>query len=180
MLAGVFSGEAERVGRLLRSGVGLAVKLDPLLEIGLDPLLEIGIVPLLVPASRSDKEVPMSDWTPHDVDRIGATPEIDIAPRRPDGTLRPYTTIWVVAVGNNLYVRSYRGSGGSWYQAAQQTHEGRICTGGVEHDVTLHAVGDIEPTTVDDAYRAKYGRSIYVDAMITPAAAATTLRVTPR
>ena len=32
---------------------------------------------------------------------------------------------------------------------------------------------------VDDAYGAKYGNSSYVDAMVTPDAAATTLRVLP-
>src|SRR5437867_3248423 len=70
----------------------------------------------------------MSDWT---------ADELDIAPLRPDGSLRPYTTIWVVRVGDGLYVRSYRGRGGSWFRHAVRRHQGRIRTGGVERDVTF-------------------------------------------
>jgi hypothetical protein len=37
----------------------------------------------------------------------------------------------------------------------------------------------VEPS-VDDAYRAKYGRCGYVDTMLGPDAAGTTLRIVPR
>jgi hypothetical protein len=43
-------------------------------------------------------------------------------------------TIWVVRVGDDLFVRSVRGSAGSWYQGSQQRHEGRIEAGGVERE----------------------------------------------
>jgi hypothetical protein len=119
-------------------------------------------------------------WTPEDLDAIAATDEIEIAPRRADGTLGRATTIWIVRVGGDLYVRSYRGPGGSWYRAARRTHEGRLRAGGIERDVTFDADHDADRTAIDDAYRAKYGHSSYVDAMIVPEVASTTLRLVPR
>jgi len=53
-----------------------------------------------------------SAWTPDELDRIGAAEEVEIAPRRADGTLRSAVPIWVVRVGDELYVRSWRGLGG--------------------------------------------------------------------
>jgi hypothetical protein len=55
----------------------------------------------------------MTSWTPEQLGATGAADELDIAALRPDGTLRPYTTIWVVRVGDGLYVRSYRGQEGA-------------------------------------------------------------------
>ena len=57
----------------------------------------------------------MRNWTADDLDTIGATAEVDVAPLRPDGSLRPSTPIWIVRVGDDLYVRSYRGRRGSWF-----------------------------------------------------------------
>ena len=82
----------------------------------------------------------MSDWT---------ADELDIAPLRPDGSLRPYTTIWVVRVGDGLYARSYRGRGGSWFRHAVQRHQGRIRTGGVERDVTFEEAHDADHATIE-------------------------------
>jgi hypothetical protein len=133
-------------------------------------------------AHRPVKEVrPMTaTWTPEDLDAIAGTGEIEIAPRRGDGTLRQATTIWIVRVGDDLYVRSYRGPGGSWYRAARRTHEGRLRAAGIERDVGFDPDHDADPTAIDDAYRAKYGRSAYVDAMIAPDVATTTLRLAAR
>ncbi|MGH8994488.1 MAG: DUF2255 family protein [Acidimicrobiales bacterium] len=122
----------------------------------------------------------MSEWTPQDLDRIGSADEIGIAPLRPDGTLRSYTTIWVVRVSDEMYVRSYRGPDGAWYRAALRSHQGRLRVGGVERDVILQGDPAPDPEALNEAYRAKYGRSPYADAISTDAAAATTLRVVPR
>jgi hypothetical protein len=59
----------------------------------------------------------MRDWTAEELDTIGAADELEIAALRPDGTLRPATTIWVVRVGDDLYVRSYHAAIGQAYQA---------------------------------------------------------------
>jgi hypothetical protein len=118
-------------------------------------------------------------WTAEQLATIAAAGEIDIAPRRPDDRLGPATTIWIVRVGDDLYVRSYRGPAGRWYRNAVRTHEGRIHPGDFERDVTFDEHHSADSAAVDAAYRAKYGNSSYVDAMVTPDAAATTLRVLP-
>ncbi len=119
-------------------------------------------------------------WNPNELEMIGAADELGVAPTRADGTPSRYTTIWVVRVGDDLYVRSYHGPAGGWYRAAQRSQEGRVRAGGVERDVTFADAGDIDRGAVDDAYRQNYGRFSYVDAMVTPAAVATTLRLYPR
>jgi hypothetical protein len=81
-------------------------------------------------------------------------------------------------------VDCHRGSatGGSWFRAAQATHEARVRAGGVEKDVTF--VEETDPGTndqIDAAYREKYRRySACVPPMISPEARATTLRLMPR
>jgi hypothetical protein len=124
----------------------------------------------------------MSEWTSEQLDKIGAADELEIAALRPDGSLRPYTTIWVVRVGGDLYVRSYRGPGGAWFRSVLRRPEGRIRAAGVERDVTFTEVGDEGHDAIDQAYREKYASryaSTYVDPMLTADAAAATLRLVP-
>lgn len=68
----------------------------------------------------------MTAWTSDELDKIGTADELEIASVGRDGTLRKPVTIWVVRVGDDPYVRSYKGRGGSWFRAAQVRHEGRI------------------------------------------------------
>lgn len=122
-----------------------------------------------------------SAWTRKELDLIGAAQELEIAARRRDGSLRQPLPIWVVRVGDELYVRSWRGTDGGWYRTARTTHEARVSAGGIERDVSLPDAGDDVGDDVDAAYRAKYGRnSSYVEAMIAPPARATTLKLAPR
>jgi hypothetical protein len=118
-------------------------------------------------------------WTSEGVDAVGSADEIDIAPRRADGTTGRYTTIWVVRVGDEVYVRSYRGPNSTRYRAAITTRRARIRAGGAEHDVSCEPAKHVDRAAVDGAYRAKYGQSSYVDAMVTNDARGTTLRLTP-
>jgi hypothetical protein len=123
-----------------------------------------------------------TQWNPTELDEVAAGDELDIAPVRPDGTLWPYRTIWVVRVGDDLYVRSWRGRGGGWFRHALQRQQGRIRAGGVERDVTVEEPDDDDPHSIDDAYRRKYARyaGTYVEPMVGPVATAATLRVVPR
>jgi hypothetical protein len=73
----------------------------------------------------------MSLWRSEELDKIAAAEEPEIVPLRRDGTLRKPVTIWVVRLGDDLYVRSYKGRGGTWLRAVQVRHEGRIRAGGV-------------------------------------------------
>ena len=89
----------------------------------------------------------MSGWTDDELERIGAADELEIASYRSDGSLRPYTTIWVVPVGDDLYVRSWHGRTAAWFRRALQRHQGRIKAGGVERDVTFEEPDDdVHPT----------------------------------
>ena len=89
--------------------------------------------------------------------------------------------IWVVRVGDELYVRSWRGDDGRWYRAARASREGHVSAGGVSKDVALLAADDQVNDAVDAAFREKYGRYTgYVEPMVAPQARATTLRLVPR
>jgi hypothetical protein len=122
----------------------------------------------------------MTAWDPSELDTIDATEELQIAPARRDGTLRPATPIWVVRVGDDLYVRSWRGPDGAWFRAARANRRGHISVGGVERDVAFVDVEGEANDAVDHAYRKKYGRyESYVTPMIAPQARGTTLKLVP-
>src|SRR5437764_5402159 len=88
--------------------------------------------------AQSDKGgVAMTCWTPHDLERIGAAEELQLATFKKDGVLHKPVTIWVVRVGDDLYLRAYRGRETAWFQHIQRQSEGRIEAGGVTKDVTL-------------------------------------------
>jgi hypothetical protein len=123
----------------------------------------------------------MSAWAPDELDRIGVAEELDLTAKRRDGTSRKPVTIWVVRVGDDLYVRSWRGSGAGWYRAVMARPEARVSAGGVQRDVGLLARGAELNDAIDDAYLAKYGRyPSYVEPMVTADARATTLQLVPR
>ena len=124
----------------------------------------------------------MTAWTSDELDKIGTAEELQIASLRSDGTLRNFVTIWVVRVGDDLYVRSYRGRTAAWFRGTQVRHEGHIQAGGVDKDVTFIDT-DADPNDeIDAAYRTKYRRyeaSIIGD-MVSPEARAATLKLVPR
>jgi hypothetical protein len=124
----------------------------------------------------------LTGWTAEELGAIGAADELDIAAMRPDGSLRPYVTIWVVRVGDDLYVRSYRGRDGAWFRSALRRPEGRIRAAGLERDVTFEEPAESEQSAIDRAYREKYARyeDSYVDPMVAPAARAATFRLIAR
>ena len=123
----------------------------------------------------------MDGWTNDEVDRVGAAEELDLASVRRDGTLRRPVTMWVVRDGDDLYVRSVKGRGSSWFRGAQNRHEAHIRAGGVERDVTLVEIDDVDDE-LDTAYHTKYGRyaTSLVDPMTSPEARAATLKLVPR
>ena len=100
----------------------------------------------------------MTAWDPAELDRVGRADELELASRRPDGTLRPFITIWATRVGDELYVRSAYGWDNPWFQRAMRSGAGRIRAGGVERDVTFAAPGDDVAAAITAAYRRKYDR----------------------
>ena len=79
----------------------------------------------------------MTTWPRDQLERIGAAEELRLASRRPDGSLRPYVTMWVVRAGSDLYVRSAYGPDNPWYRRATASGAGRIRAGGIERDVSF-------------------------------------------
>ena len=125
----------------------------------------------------------MSGWTHHDLERMGAAEELQLATFKKDGTLRKPVVIWVVRVGDELYVRAYRGREGAWFRQTQRRPEGRIVASGVTKDVTLVDTSSHEALNneIDAAYQSKYRRysATFVGPMITRQARATTLKLVP-
>ena len=124
----------------------------------------------------------MTGWTSDELTKIDAADELEIASIRRDGTLRNLVTIWVVRLGDDLYVRSVNGRTGAWFRGTQVRHEGRIGAGGVEKDVTFVDADDGINDQIDDAYRSKYRRSApsIVGSVLTPEARSATIRLGPR
>jgi hypothetical protein len=123
-----------------------------------------------------------STWKPDELERIGASVELQLASRRADGSLRPFVTMWVVRVGDDLYVRSAYGPGNPWYRRAKAGGAGRVRAGGVERSVTFaDAVPDVQEA-IDAAYHAKYDRygPAIVATVVGPAAHQVTIRLLPR
>ncbi|MBO3089733.1 DUF2255 family protein [Cellulomonas dongxiuzhuiae] len=124
----------------------------------------------------------MGSWAPEALDRIGGAEELELASYRPDGTLRPYVTIWGVRVGDDLYVRSAHGPQNGWFRRARAAGTARVRAGGVEQDVALEAPSPDVHADVDAAYHAKYDRfgPAYVGAVVGPEVVDVTLRLVPR
>ncbi len=124
----------------------------------------------------------MTNWTAEELSKIDAADELQIASVRGDGTLRDAVTIWVVRLGDGLYVRSVNGRTSAWFRGTQDRHEGHVQAGGVEKDVTLaQPDGDIEDE-LDAAYRAKYRRyaASIIDHITSADARAATIKLVPR
>jgi len=124
----------------------------------------------------------VSAWTSGELERIASADELEIAAVRRDGTLRKPVTVWIVRLGDDLYVRSVKGPTGAWFRRTQARHEGRIQAGGVDRDVTFVEADTALSDEVDRAYRTKYRRyaANIVNSVLTPGARSATLRVVPR
>ena len=123
----------------------------------------------------------MSDWPREELDRIGGAEELQLASLRPDGSLRPYVTMWVVRAGDELYVRSAHGLDNPWYRRAKASASGRIRAGGLERDVDFaEASRDAHPE-IDAAYHRKYDHYSprIVGSVVGPAVRALTIRLVP-
>jgi hypothetical protein len=128
-----------------------------------------------------DAAMTATAWTSDELDLIGAAEELEIDAQRADGTLRRPVPIWVVRVGDDLYVRSWRGSRGGWFRAVQRSHGARVRARGLEKDVALLDASEADHDAIDSAFRDKYARyPSYVGPMIAPQARAATLKLLPR
>jgi hypothetical protein len=124
----------------------------------------------------------MTTWTHEELDKIGSAEELEIAPLRGKGTVRNPVTIWIVRVGNDLYVRSAYAQRSAWFRAVQVRHGGLVRAGGVEKDVIFMDADAKLNDEIDGAYRNKYRRhgASYVNMMISPEARSATIKLVPR
>jgi hypothetical protein len=125
----------------------------------------------------------MTAWTIDELNKIGRAEELQIASLRRDGTLRNPVTIWVVCVGDALYVRAYKGRTSAWFRHALVRREGHIHAGGVDKEVIF--IEESNPAIndqIDAVYRAKYRShdAQYVDPMVSPEAKAATIKLASR
>jgi len=133
----------------------------------------------------------MTAWTSAELKKIEAAEELELASLRRDDTLGKPVIIWVVRVGDDIYVRAYKGRTSPWFRGihtcpggrCQGTrHRGHIRAGGVEKDVDFvdETIADINDK-IDSAYLTKYHRyPTYVAPMATTDARAATIKLVPR
>jgi hypothetical protein len=125
----------------------------------------------------------MTAWTSDELNKIGKAEELQIASLRGDGTLRKSLPIWVVRLGDDLYVRSMNGRTGAWFCGVQVRHEGHIQAGGVEKDVAF--IEETDPDLngqIDAAYHTKYRRygASIVGTIVSSEARSATIKLVPR
>ncbi|MBV8192408.1 MAG: DUF2255 family protein [Alphaproteobacteria bacterium] len=89
--------------------------------------------------------------------------------------------IWVVAAGEDVFVRSFRGDKGRWYRDLAEGGEATLEVGG--RHLPVQATSAKDPASIERAsaaFLAKYGPSPYAEAMVKPEVLGTTLRLDPR
>ena len=123
----------------------------------------------------------MSVWSAEELSALEDAEELEIASRRPDGTLRAYVTVWAVRLGDAIYVRSAHGPENPWFVRAKAAGEGRIRSGGMERDTRFTTPGPEVADGVTALIHAKYDRfgAQYVDPIISADAVRSALRIDP-
>ena len=112
-------------------------------------------------------------WSPDELERIDSAEELEIAVKRADGTLRRWVPIWVVRIGDQVYVRTWHRRETGWFGHVLGSRRARIRVPGLEADVAVADVGEGTAqlrADIDTAYRTKYGSygSSSVEAMRCP------------
>lgn len=129
----------------------------------------------------SDPTLATAAWPAGDVRRIDEADDLKIAPFRDDGvTPGTPTRIWCVTVNGELYVRAYNGRRSRWYQSAMRQQAGQVIAAGSIWNVAFEPVDGAINAEIDDAYRAKYKDSRYLQPMIGADARAATVKVIHR
>jgi hypothetical protein len=123
----------------------------------------------------------VSTWPKDELRKIAKTDDLHISPFREDGkTYGTPTWIWSVVVDDSLYVRPYNGKNSRWHKATLQQKAGRITAAGLTKDVSFEPAGGAINDRIDEAYRAKYKGSPYLEPMIATQARTATVKVSPR
>jgi hypothetical protein len=114
-----------------------------------------------------------------DLAAMAAEQEVDIETRSPAGETHR-TVIWIVERGGTVYVRSYRGARGRWFQEAVADPDVAIHVDG--RRVAARALPATDPASVEacsEGLRAKYRSSQSLGAMLVDDVLPTTLKLVP-
>jgi len=124
----------------------------------------------------------MTTWTSDELTRIESAEELQIASLGRDDTLRKSVIIWVVRLGDDLYVRSVNGRTAAWFRHTQVRHEGRIQAGGIDKDVTFVDANSDLNDQIDAVYRSKYCRyaANIINSIVSPTARSATITLALR
>ncbi len=106
--------------------------------------------------------------------------EVEIETARPDGSARR-TVIWVMVDGGDVFVRSWRGDRGYWYQSATEPGaQVALIVDGRRVPVRVHdATDDASVERASRELARKYADSPSVPGMLRPDVLGTTLRLEP-
>ena len=119
-------------------------------------------------------------WLKDELQKIAGADDLHISPFREDGvTYGTPTWIWSVAVNDALFVRGYNGQNSRWYRAAIRQKAGRIIAAGITKEVVFEPIDGPINDLIDDAYRAKYHGSPYLNPMSGKHARSATVKVIP-
>ena len=123
----------------------------------------------------------MAAWTPDELETMANQDELELASQRTDGSFRDPVTIWMVRVGDDVFVRSVKGPDGPWFRGTRTVGRGRARADVVERDVAFEDADGSLAEEIDEPYREKYRRyaSNTVDSVLTDQAKASTTRLVP-
>lgn len=122
-------------------------------------------------------------WSQEQMDAFSKADDMYISPFYSDGkTPGTPTWIWSVVADNNLYVRAYNGQNSRWYKSAVRQKAGKIKLNGGEYAVTFQPVDTDAALTekIDEAYKDKYGNSMYLSPMLSKGPVSATVKILPR
>jgi hypothetical protein len=130
---------------------------------------------------RGQGDETVATWPKDELLKIAEADDLHIAPFREDGkTYGTPTWIWSVAVDGALYARAYNGQNSRWCQAAVRQKAGRVIAAGLTKEVAFEPLDGPINNRIDDAYRAKYHGSAYLNPMIGARARSATVKIMPR
>jgi hypothetical protein len=95
-------------------------------------------------------------WTTSALDLLAGIDVVEVSSTRADGAPSPWRPIWIVVVGDDVFVRSTDGPEKAWFRNARLRRIGRIRAAGRVHPVHFADADDQLAAQITDAYRHKY------------------------
>ena len=123
-------------------------------------------------------------WNPETLRALADAEEVDVSPVGADGTRGASRTVWSIGVGDELYLRSWKGRGAVWFRDAIASLQGEVAVTGdeVSHPVTFEEVDAAAPVQaqISATFLTKYATTEYASSMNEQGPLESTLRLIPR